>query len=471
MYNLEKMRRKKIYEIISTVKILSILCCCMVIFSIYDDGKEIGIVSKVYELDLIILGLIGIIILILVYPIWVLLSKETEDRSIVGFKGNLEMGGFFLLLAILTLLSGGHTSNYKFLFLFIIIISTLQYGKKYGVNIALLSSLFILVVDLLSMSSLESNTYFQIDIVLSAVFLLTAWLLGDYVHIEKDYAQKMILYFNEREVAEKELVATLELDKIKNEFFGNISHELKTPVNVIFGTVQLLDVQAKEGNVCNDKYLKIMKQNCYRLIRLVNNLVDTTKLDSGFYDLNLQNVNVVNVVESITLSVAQYVEGKGLTLEFDTDVEEKVLACDSEKIERIMLNLLSNAVKFTDIGGKIIVNMTDKGSHIIISVKDTGIGISPKDLKVIFQRFKQVDKSLTRNSEGSGIGLSLVKSLVEMHGGRVYTESQLGKGSNFIIELPVKMVDTEENNYKGIFERGESSEIERIKVEFSDIYL
>ena len=262
-------------------------------------------------------------------------------------------------------------------------------------------------------------------------------------------------------------------DKLKTEFFANISHELRTPLNVVLSTMQLLELIVKEDSIHENKnkierYVGITKQNCNRLVRLVNNLIDITKIDAGFFQLNCQNEDIVRVVEDITLSVAEYIENKGVSLQFDTDVEEKVIACDSQIIERIMLNLLSNAVKFTEVMGNIWVNIHDRGETITISVKDTGIGVYEEKQKLIFERFVQVDKSLSRNCEGSGIGLSLVKSLVEMHGGKIGLISESGKGSEFIVELPCARLE-QENLDSSIF--SSVSNIERINVEFSDIYM
>jgi len=279
-------------------------------------------------------------------------------------------------------------------------------------------------------------------------------------------AEKYIKLFND----------AIEFDKLKTQFFANLSHELRTPLNVILGTIQILTLYLKEKSLQSreeklENRIKVLKQNCYRLLRLVNNLIDITKIDAGFYELSLQNHNIVNVVEEITLSVAGYVEQKKLQLVFDTDVEEKTVACDPDKIERIMLNLLSNAIKFTEPDGSIFVDMIDKGKSIIISVKDTGIGIPKDELKYIFEHFRQVDKSFTRNHEGSGIGLSLVKSLIELHGGSINVNSEYGKGSEFVIELPIK---TLEDNSTIIREKSknemESNLIEIINIEFSDIY-
>jgi len=262
-------------------------------------------------------------------------------------------------------------------------------------------------------------------------------------------------------------------ESLMTEFFSNLSHELRTPLNVILSALQLLDITS--GSDVNDrdikfkKYSNIMKQNCYRQLRLVNNMIDITKLDAGFFELTEQNCNIVNIVESVTLSVAQYIESKSIELIFDTDIEECIISCDPEKIERLILNLLANSIKFTKPGGNITVNMYDKGKNIIISIKDTGIGIPNDKLDIIFDRFRQVDRSLTRNQEGSGIGLSIVKSLVELHKGTISVSSEYGKGTEFIIMFPV-IVGIEENDKFEVLEAEEQERIERIHIEFSDIY-
>lgn len=269
----------------------------------------------------------------------------------------------------------------------------------------------------------------------------------------------------------KRLIELKEYDKIKTEFFSNISHELRTPINVIFSALQVLELKIK-GYSCENlssKYTKIMKQNCYRLLRLINNLIDITKIDSGYYDINKKNVDIVKLIENITMSVADYIETKGLSIKFDTSFEEKIIACDAEKLERIILNLLSNAVKFTPTGGEIIVNIEDCNENIEISVKDTGIGIPADKLNSIFERFVQVDKSLTRGHEGSGIGLSLVKCLVELQGGTISVKSRQGYGSEFKIKFPCQLADETHDEKSGSSSIGENS-IEKINLEFSDIY-
>ena len=266
-------------------------------------------------------------------------------------------------------------------------------------------------------------------------------------------------------------------EKRLTEFFANISHELRTPLNIIFSSLQLGDFYINNNllHECIDKFInhkKSMRQNCYRLLRLVNNLIDITKIDAGFLKLDFEECNIVNLIEDITLSITEYVENKGLTLVFDTDIEEKFIWCDPDKIEKIILNLLSNAIKFTNPGDNIFVNLQDNEQSIIISVIDTGIGIEQDKLNIIFERFKQVNKSFSREHEGSGIGLSLVKSLVEMHNGSIEVKSTVGKGSEFKIELPVNKLTTGKKSCtpsEDLYTK-QNYNIEKVNIEFSDIY-
>lgn len=272
----------------------------------------------------------------------------------------------------------------------------------------------------------------------------------------------------------EELNHTIELEKVRNAFLANISHELRTPINVIFSAEQMLEnifksMQPPAKHKEIDQYMRIMKQNCYRMTRLVANLLDMTKIDSGYLQLNLKSCDIIKIVEDITLSAADYIEEKDMNLIFDTDTEEKVLLCDPDKIERIVLNLLSNAVKFTPEGGHVCVSICDKGNRIILSVKDNGIGIPSEMSELIFEKFVQVDKTYTRDREGSGVGLFIVKSFVEMHGGSVLVKSSLGEGSEFIIELPAIQPDYESSCIECGFVN-KSQKTEKVSIEFSDIY-
>ncbi|WP_432666989.1 ATP-binding protein [Wukongibacter baidiensis] len=273
--------------------------------------------------------------------------------------------------------------------------------------------------------------------------------------------------------SEQKLVELKEYDKLKTQFFSTVSHEFRTPLNIILAIVQLFEerneMATEESCKILKKHVKMMKQNCYRLLRLINNLIDITKLDSGFMNMNLKNYNIVEVVENVTLSVAEYLKSHKINLIFDTEIEEKIMACDVDGLERVILNLLSNATKFARSGGSISVNIYDKSDRISIKVKDTGIGIPKSKIDKIFDRFEQVDSSLRRRKEGSGIGLSLVKAIVEAHGGTITAESEYGLGSEFTIELPVFQVGQNTGTEDEVATTVETK-VERIHIEFSDIY-
>lgn len=290
--------------------------------------------------------------------------------------------------------------------------------------------------------------------------------------IEKERTMNVLLQEQAKELKRAKEAAEA-ANETKNIFFANISHELRTPLNILFGSTQVIKHYLDNDKVLDKEKVesktKIQIQNCYRLIRLVNNLIDITKIDSDNFTLNISSCNIVEVVEAIVTSVVEYAALKNIEVIFDTELEEINLSCDLDAIERIVLNLLSNAIKFTPEGGNIFVNMHVLENFVQIRVKDTGIGISEEKQKIIFERFKQVDNLLTRSNEGSGIGLSLVKSLVEMHGGDVYVKSQYQKGSEFIVEIPIVVVNEESSTKKGAMNNS-GNVIKKIDIEFSDIY-
>lgn len=284
--------------------------------------------------------------------------------------------------------------------------------------------------------------------------------------------------FKKRQKAEEERLAykeALEMESLKNEFMANMSHELKTPLNIIYSMLQLVELElgkvalGRTDEIDQKKlkrYRDVSKQNVFRLLRLINNITEISHIGAGYYSVKLVNCDVIKVIEDITMSVVDYVKNEKRNIIFDTEIEELVMGCDPEKVERIVLNLLSNAVKYTEEGGDIRVNLEVKEGNLVILVKDNGIGI-PRDKQAsIFERFVQVDTSFTRKCEGSGIGLTLVKCLVELHNGVVHVESELDKGSTFIVEIPIE--EAEEKLAVDI--NIGNALVEKCRIEFSDIY-
>ncbi|WP_246578283.1 sensor histidine kinase [Clostridium frigoris] len=257
----------------------------------------------------------------------------------------------------------------------------------------------------------------------------------------------------------------------QEQYIANISHEFKTPLNVILSATQLLDMYCDSESLDKKKNLLVknidaIKKNSYRLSKLINNIVDLSKIEAGFFKLNLSNNNIVEIVEDMVVSVTEFIESKGLYIIFDTDIEERIIACDPEKLDKIVLNLLTNAIKFSNKGDKIFVNIKDNDKFVEVSVEDTGIGIKKEHLDSIFNKFNQVDKSLSRNAEGTGVGLSLVKYIVELAGGSIDVESEFGKGSKFTVKLPSVKVFQENVQFDNELRNRKAA----IQVEFSDVY-
>ena len=271
------------------------------------------------------------------------------------------------------------------------------------------------------------------------------------------------------------LERVIEMENLKTEFFGNLSHEFKTPLNIIISTIQVIlnyviadekDIDIKKLK----KYINGIRQNSYRLLKLANNMIDITKIDKGFYDIHIDNYNIVDVVENIVQSVSGHIEDNKRNIIFDTTEEEIITACDPDQIERIILNLLSNSIKFTSFNGHIFVEITvsDDCSKVIIKVRNDGPALSEEDVQIIFRRFTRSEDLLTKSVEGSGIGLALVKSLVELHKGNIYVNKELENGTEFCMEFPImKIMNSRTSN---VSVKNLNSKVEMYNIEFSDIY-
>ncbi|MNP12207.1 Sensor histidine kinase YycG [compost metagenome] len=268
-----------------------------------------------------------------------------------------------------------------------------------------------------------------------------------------------------------EIAQKKELEKIlimQKDFFSFISHEFRTPLTVITSAIQLIKAICKnELSPTSIKYINKINKSALQQLRLVNNLLDITKADSGYLKLNRTNLDIVSVTKVISESVNLFAEKKGIKLSFLSDFNEKIIALDDEKYERILLNLLSNAIKFTEAGKNIYLNIYQKEDKVVLEVRDEGVGIAKDKQKIIFDRFGQADNKLTRNSEGTGIGLCLVKLLVNALGGDINVISKEGEGSRFIVSLPD--IQTEEQNVD-VGNLMENRLVETMNVEFSNIY-
>ncbi|WP_332833610.1 sensor histidine kinase [Clostridium perfringens] len=270
----------------------------------------------------------------------------------------------------------------------------------------------------------------------------------------------------------KYLKDKLEEEHIKGEFFTNICHELRTPINVISSALQLnnLNIENKNLNSIERNNL-VIKQNCLRLIRTINNFIDANKISEGQIETNIMVLNIVEVVENILDASAEYINKKKINFIFDPDFEEIFIAIDSEFLERIILNLLSNSVKYGRKNGNIYVKIYFEGKDLVIMIENDGIAISYDEQKYIFDKFTKSNKALNRTQEGSGLGLYISKSLMKMQGGDLKVEIYEGYGNKFKlyfydVDLFKETERTEHivnNNYYNLKEKAE--------IEFSDIYI
>jgi len=226
-----------------------------------------------------------------------------------------------------------------------------------------------------------------------------------------------------------------EVDELKSRFFTNISHEFRTPLTLILGPAK--DILDSTNEAKTKQNISMIKRNAGRLLGLVNQLLDISKLESGNMKLETIALNIIPLLKALVLSFTSYAERKRITLKFNTSDDEIIVYADKDKFQKIITNKLSNAFKFTPEEGLIEVNVSQSDKYVNIKVSDTGIGIPADRIERIFDRFYQVDGSHTREQEGTGVGLSLAKELVELHKGKIEVESEPGKGSVFTISLPL----------------------------------
>ncbi len=267
------------------------------------------------------------------------------------------------------------------------------------------------------------------------------------------------------------LINLSESKKNQEDFILNISHDLRSPLNIILSVLQCYKDDYKDINKygkCQD-HMDVIKRNSYKILKLVNNLIDTTKLEKNHYSIKRENLDVINLIEWNISSIDKYAKQKEISLVFDTNVEECIMAIDPEAIDRIIMNLISNAIKFSPKGSNIYINAWKSINQLIISVRDEGIGIPKEEQNTIFNRFVQSSRNKKSENSGSGIGLDLVRYLTQAHNGSIELKSEENSGCEFIIKLPIERLQNDENNRDKCLNI--KSKVEVLEVEFSDIYL
>jgi signal transduction histidine kinase len=275
------------------------------------------------------------------------------------------------------------------------------------------------------------------------------WVARDYVgpFSEKDIAllktfadQAVIAIQNARlfrEIQDKS--RQLEVaNQHKSEFLANMSHELRTPLNAIIGFSEvLLERMFGELNEKQDDYLKDIHSSGKHLLTLINDILDLSKVEAGRMELERSAFDLPSAISNAMTLVRERAYQHGIKLALGADPNLGEIVADERKFKQILVNLLSNAVKFTPDGGRIDVNAHRDTDNVAIAVRDTGIGIAREDQDAVFEEFRQVGRNYTNKQEGTGLGLALTRKFVELHGGKIWLESEPGKGSTFTFTIPI----------------------------------
>ncbi len=253
-------------------------------------------------------------------------------------------------------------------------------------------------------------------------------------------------------------------NKFKMEFMSNIANDIKKPLESIYiQNNKLINNSNKSDYIKN--YNRLVKQNTYRLKRLLNNIEEIQRNEEC---ITLKEFDIVKLVKNIVDISKEYTNKKGLNIKLKSEVESYNVRADIDKLERIILNILSNSIKFTNNGGNIDLSIYTVKNKICISIKDTGIGIPNDKFDIIFENFKQIDTTLSRSNEGTGIGLSVVRKLANIHDIDISIKSNIDNGSEFSILLPdYQDIDNKVSNKEEVI----FADREKIEIEFSDIYL
>ncbi len=278
-----------------------------------------------------------------------------------------------------------------------------------------------------------NNLYFLV--LTGLIVVVSSFYTGDTRY--REFALRFELDRNKQtlEAANKKL---MELDEVKTRFFANISHELRTPLTLLLAPIETM--RRQKAHLFDDQtreWLQTMEANGLRLLKLINDLLDLVKLESGHMDVRRDSVNLNDFLKGLCSSVQKMADDKRVNLAVEVEPAVSSIVADRDKLEKILLNLVFNAIKFTPSNGRVDIRAKKEGDEVVIRVVDTGMGIAEENVPYLFTRFWQADTSAQRKYQGTGIGLALVKELVEVQGGSVAAASKSGQGTTMTVRLPV----------------------------------
>ena len=231
------------------------------------------------------------------------------------------------------------------------------------------------------------------------------------------------------------------LERVRQEFFSNISHELRTPLTSILAFVETLEDGAIEDEENNRRFLGVIRKNAQRMHRLIDDILELSSIETGNITIEPKKISLNALVEEVFTNLSGKAKERDIALENKVPKDAFVYA-DIVRLEQMLTNLIDNAVKFNQEKGSVSVSFDEREGKSVVTIADTGAGISGEHLQRIFERFYRADRARSREIGGTGLGLAIVKHLVRLHGGEVAVESTVGKGSTFIIELPIKEISS-----------------------------
>jgi signal transduction histidine kinase len=371
-----------------------------------------------------------------------LIMFQVVKSSLFARRSNLISAGFMVLaslgISVMTVVMGGLASPYYAGLSLMTVGCGLLFVWPMQVviptHVTIVAS-FLLPNLLLTHSAQPLTSLSNLFFLVSTAIIAGTGQVVAYASQREQVANQSIIEGTRKnlELANEELK---KLDRFKSEFFANITHELKTPLTMVLTSLELL-LEGELGHISESQRstFQSMQRSGAKLLRLIGDLLDLSRIEESRVRLRIAEHDLASYVRDLVEEMRGLMQRKGITLTFETQSEPLLVWCDLERLERVFLNLLSNATKFTDSGGTVSISLKEQGEAVQVEVRDTGVGFPPELSERIFSRFFQTDMGKTRRYGGTGIGLSLAKDLVELHGGKIWAESAPGAGSLFHVRL------------------------------------
>ncbi len=364
-----------------------------------------------------------------------ILTKDHVHPWLIGYAAALSITFFFIDLSLPNVVVSG------IFYVLLILFGWYIPRKRITITLSIVATSFIIFIFFFIEEAGES----WMELVNLTLELLAIWIVALLLNSIKN--KELLLQNRNKELAESlDLIQNIntelnvakkqaeESDKLKTAFLANMSHEIRTPMNGIMGFAELLRSDNLSGAE-QLRYIRIIEKSGHRMLGIINDLISISKIEAGQIKLNIEAIKVDDLIDEMYSFFSVAVEAKGIKLTIEKDIEDHIILADQKKIVQVISNLVNNAIKFTD-AGEIVLGCIKKDSKFEFYVKDTGIGLPPEMCELIFERFRKAETSTKRNYEGAGLGLSISKAFIEIHGGEMWVDSKPDEGSIFYFTLP-----------------------------------